>query len=253
MAGDDRVRHCAQCNLDVYNFSEMTCGEITRLVAASKGQRLCGRLYRREDGTVLTRNCPVGLRARIRRVSRRVGTALSAAMSVSLAAAQTLQHAPPSLVQIEQSETGIHLIVFDENHALIQRARVVVMSHDGTSVAEGTTDAIGQIRFPALAPDTYEVSISALGFANFRKAVAVRPRQMLDVEITMQVAGALMGEVVMAELETEPSSLANYLIPEPVSARDQPQEPLAVPKPSAVPRRNPLSKFLRALGHVLNP
>ena len=41
MAGNDRVRFCSQCNLNVFNFSEMTTAEVERLVATTQG-RLCG-------------------------------------------------------------------------------------------------------------------------------------------------------------------------------------------------------------------
>src|SRR5215471_11991380 len=76
MVGDDRVRHCQACNLDVYNLSKFTEGEIRALVANREG-RLCARLYRRGDGTVLTQDCPVGLRAVARRISRVAGAVLS--------------------------------------------------------------------------------------------------------------------------------------------------------------------------------
>jgi hypothetical protein len=62
MRGDDRVRFCDRCNLDVYNLAGMSRGEAETLVRRSAG-RLCVRLYRRQDGTVLTRDCPLGLRA----------------------------------------------------------------------------------------------------------------------------------------------------------------------------------------------
>jgi hypothetical protein len=66
MKGDDRVRHCASCRLNVYNVRELTRAEVEELVTRTNG-RLCIRLYRRWDGTVLTRDCPVGLqRARVR-------------------------------------------------------------------------------------------------------------------------------------------------------------------------------------------
>jgi hypothetical protein len=63
----ERVRFCSQCNLNVYNLSSMTRDEATALIARTEG-RLCVRFYRRSDGTVLTQNCPVGLRALKRRV-----------------------------------------------------------------------------------------------------------------------------------------------------------------------------------------
>jgi hypothetical protein len=60
MHGDERVRRCAQCELDVFNLSELTRAEAQALVRARDG-RLCVRFFRREDGTVVTKDCPVGL------------------------------------------------------------------------------------------------------------------------------------------------------------------------------------------------
>lgn len=62
MYGDDRKRFCSECKLNVYNLSDMTRDEAERLLINSEG-RLCVRYFRRADGTVLTRDCPVGLRA----------------------------------------------------------------------------------------------------------------------------------------------------------------------------------------------
>jgi hypothetical protein len=80
MTGDERVRFCNQCNLHVYNLSGMTKREAETLVTNTEG-RLCVRFYRRADGSVLTRNCPVGLRVIKQRVSRTLGAALSAVIS----------------------------------------------------------------------------------------------------------------------------------------------------------------------------
>jgi hypothetical protein len=62
MRGDDRVRFCQHCRLNVYNLSAMTRQEAEALIREKEG-RLCIRFYARRDGTVLTDNCPVGLRA----------------------------------------------------------------------------------------------------------------------------------------------------------------------------------------------
>ena len=69
MRGDERVRHCGQCRKHVYNFAEMTREEITQLIQENEGH-LCGRMYRRADGTLLTSDCPVGLRAIRQRLIR---------------------------------------------------------------------------------------------------------------------------------------------------------------------------------------
>jgi hypothetical protein len=79
MVGDERVRFCDQCSLHVYNLSGMTRQEAESLVTNTEG-RLCIRFYRRADGTILTRNCPVGLRALKQRVSRIAGATLSAVL-----------------------------------------------------------------------------------------------------------------------------------------------------------------------------
>jgi hypothetical protein len=75
MFGNERVRLCEQCHLNVYNLSEMSRVEAERLIDQAEG-RLCVRFYQRRDGSIITQNCPVGLRAIKRRLSR-VATAVA--------------------------------------------------------------------------------------------------------------------------------------------------------------------------------
>ncbi|HLM02755.1 MAG TPA: hypothetical protein VK400_17010 [Pyrinomonadaceae bacterium] len=69
MLGDERRRFCSACSLNVYNLSGMTRDEAENLLLASEG-RVCVRFYRRRDGTILTKDCPVGWQAVKRRMSR---------------------------------------------------------------------------------------------------------------------------------------------------------------------------------------
>lgn len=69
MIGDDRKRHCAECKLNVYNLSAMTKTEAESFLINSEG-RVCLRIYRRADGTVITRDCPVGLAKLKKKISR---------------------------------------------------------------------------------------------------------------------------------------------------------------------------------------
>lgn len=78
MVGDERVRYCDRCSLHVYNLSGMTRRKAEALVTSAEG-RLCVRFYRRPDGTILTRNCPVGLSALKRRAAH-AATALMTAV-----------------------------------------------------------------------------------------------------------------------------------------------------------------------------
>jgi hypothetical protein len=76
MRGDDRVRHCGECRLNVYNLSAMSRREAEALVRGKEG-RLCVRFFRRADGTMITRDCPAGIRA-LRRKAARLAAAVAA-------------------------------------------------------------------------------------------------------------------------------------------------------------------------------
>lgn len=66
MVGSDRIRHCGKCDKNVYNVAFMTRDEAEALLREAEG-RVCMRLYRRADGTVLTSDCPVGAQRKRRR------------------------------------------------------------------------------------------------------------------------------------------------------------------------------------------
>ena len=77
MAGDERMRFCKLCRLHVYNLAEMTRKEAEALVVGSTG-RVCVQLYRRPDGTVLTRSCRAA--RRIRRLAAMAASLVAAAV-----------------------------------------------------------------------------------------------------------------------------------------------------------------------------
>lgn len=56
MQGDSRVRHCGQCRKNVYQLAELTRNEAEALIMGAEGE-VCVQLYRRADGTVVTRDC----------------------------------------------------------------------------------------------------------------------------------------------------------------------------------------------------
>ena len=81
MQGDERKRHCGECNLNVYNLSGMTRYDAEHLLRMSEG-RLCVRYYQRPDGSILTKDCPVGWAAVKQRVSIFAAAAFTLIMSV---------------------------------------------------------------------------------------------------------------------------------------------------------------------------
>ena len=83
MKGDARTRFCSQCNLNVYNLSAMTRSEATAFVAQAEG-RVCVKFYQRKDGTIITNDCPVGLKLIRQRLARIISTVLAAVMSLMI-------------------------------------------------------------------------------------------------------------------------------------------------------------------------
>jgi hypothetical protein len=61
MAGDDRRRFCPQCHQNVYNISAMTREQALSLLR-ERERTPCVRFFRRRDGTILTADCPIGIR-----------------------------------------------------------------------------------------------------------------------------------------------------------------------------------------------
>src|SRR6185436_5457223 len=105
MIGTDRVRFCGQCSLNVYNLSAMTRDEAESLIARNEG-RLCVRFYRRGDGSIITQDCPVGLRAIQRRVSYLAKAIIAAAFTFLTSVG--LQSLIPGLAPLgRQVTTGV--------------------------------------------------------------------------------------------------------------------------------------------------
>lgn len=61
MVGDEQSRFCDKCAKNVYNLSAMTTEQAESLIREKEGH-LCVRYYHRADGTILTADCPVGVR-----------------------------------------------------------------------------------------------------------------------------------------------------------------------------------------------
>ena len=102
MIGSDRVRFCGQCSLNVYNLSAMNRTDAESLIARTEG-RLCVRFYRRRGGSIITKDCPVGLRAIRLRVSY-VAKAISS-MVLGLVAGLGVHEAFTKIVPLRSERT----------------------------------------------------------------------------------------------------------------------------------------------------
>ena len=81
MKGDDRVRYCSHCCLNVYNLSGMSRKEGEKLINEQEG-RLCVRMYRRDDGLVVTSDCERIRFQRTAKVVRHVAAGLAVLLTI---------------------------------------------------------------------------------------------------------------------------------------------------------------------------
>ena len=101
MVGDERVRHCGQCDKKVFNLSAMTRREAAAVLAEEAAP--CVRFYQRADGTLMTTDCPVGQKKKRVRLS-----VLSACAAVATGAAAFMSLDRESQCPMERVPAGLH-------------------------------------------------------------------------------------------------------------------------------------------------
>jgi len=189
--------------LNVYNISELSRIEAETLIASSEG-RLCARLFRRADGTVLTKDCPVGLRALRLRVSK-LAAAMFAAI-VSLCGGAFAQQSsgkdgktaciPQTRItrtsaSPTQAATSISGTVLDVNQAAVSGAKILITNVDTNDAWNTSTDADGRFQYDSLAAGNYSLKIEAIGFKNHVTTNIILERtQLLNIETILELDGA---------------------------------------------------------------
>ena len=96
MSGTEQIRSCERCQHKVYNLSEMTTAEAEALIRSAEG-RLCVRFYRRADGTVMTKDCPVGATARRTKRVAQATAGIAAAVGTAAALLRPQPRAEPTM------------------------------------------------------------------------------------------------------------------------------------------------------------
>ena len=209
MSGDDRVRFCDDCQLKVYNIAELKRVEVEKLIASSEG-RICARLYRRADGTVITKDCPVGLRALRLRVSKRVAAVFAAMVSfASIGSSQqsstkktecitqtriTRTNAP---TPAEQVVSGT---VMDQSQAVIAAARITLTNTVTREAWTIKANDEGHFEFKPRTAGVYSLTVEADFFSTHElTTLDVGAGKSINVDIILEVAtqgelvGVLMG------------------------------------------------------------
>jgi hypothetical protein len=177
MAGDDRVRHCSLCSLNVYNFAEMTRDEVSELLLRTEG-RICARLHRRADGTVITRDCPTGLRALRQRASRVAAAVVTAMLTLPAMAfggttcSKLKVHGSKVKLKIERlaaSQAAAFTCVVRESGTPLPGVTISIRDEATERKAPEfnlVTDVNGSISIPSLRSGLYRVEVTLSGFTS---------------------------------------------------------------------------------------
>lgn len=213
MTGDNRVRFCDHCHLNVYNLSELSRIEAEKLIVSTEG-RLCARLFRRTDGTVLTKDCPVGLRALRMRVSKRAAAvfALVASISATIFGQQSARDGktactPQTKVSrtVVASENATNLMsgnVLDPNGAAVPGGTVTLINDDTGETQTTSTNDAGRFEFANFAPGKYSINIEAAGFKKHQIINIIAEKdKTISLDTILQLAGEqVIGIVAIDDL-----------------------------------------------------
>lgn len=227
MIGNDVVRFCRHCNLDVHDITLMTREEAMALVRKSNG-RLCLRYIRRPDGTIQTAAPHQKLHLIKRRASRLVAGAFTATLSVCASvAAQTTSTTDEQVASCEVQlktdspsaniESGIALlfgVVQDPAQAVVAGATVTLTNQATKIEMRTTTDDEGQYSFPTLAGGNYTLSVDSPGFVRSVIEDINVPQAGERKQDVMLNVGAMSGAIAI--LPSEP--LLKAVVEEDVAA-----------------------------------
>lgn len=216
MTGDERVRHCHSCQLNIYNTSAMTKSEVEKLLSKNE-ERICIRLYRRVDGTILTKNCSVGIRAYRRKIGRLVGATLSAILglfSVSFAQQPNNEGLDASKIKIaifenQTQESVITGIITDQNGATIPFIDLKLYKKgEKKFFTKGKSNKDGIYVFKKISAGLYILEAKSRDFdtqiKNFRVEVSVKV--LLDFELNLKSKNVTVGIYVKEPLIDATSS-----------------------------------------------
>jgi hypothetical protein len=114
MTGDERARHCGACDKTVFNLSGMSRDEAEALIVEKEGD-LCVRYFQRKDGTILTKDCRVGVRRRRKLKVIAAGAAALVAGGALIAAfrgddEESIVMGTPEATEVEMGKVAIEPI-----------------------------------------------------------------------------------------------------------------------------------------------
>src|SRR5215475_7681682 len=199
MSGDEKKRFCSECNKFVYDFSQMTRRQVEAIVSIHRG-RMCARVTRRPDGSLLTLETPPIHPTVSRRASPVVNATLAAilglsapanVLSVEVSAAQLIVRSDADSDSARNPYGGGEALVggtaHDSQGAVIPNALVKLISDAGAELKTKSSSE-GEFTFARVPFGAYIMLVEAQGFyTHVNSNVIVDTPHEMRFEVTMKM------------------------------------------------------------------
>jgi hypothetical protein len=213
MSGDERVRFCDRCNLHVYNIARLTRKETEALIANTEG-RICARIFHRSDGTIMTKDCPVGLRAIRRQGAKVAGAVCAAVLSICSTALPRTRPglSTPQPRPSERINTGLTIspmisalvggAITDPNGDPIKNAVVTLINLQTNQQQTTRTDRKGRYRFQVSEFGSYNIKVHTPYFQLYELTLPLHLSDDVRLDISLMIQGVTGVVVIQAPPRT---------------------------------------------------
>lgn len=208
MHSDESARFCQSCQHDIYNFSEMTRGEIKKLIAASKKRKICARVAHNPDGTIKTAN------QKLHRIASKRASQIAAGVvgaSLAIAANVGAQDKPKiGKVAVRQTtndkqnrdSSQISFTILDPINAPIPNVAVTLTNQKTKKHFTVSTDQQGVAQFNLLTRGRYKIEVEApKGFQAFGEEL-INLQNVIEPNIKIILQLPIIGQIVSDWHET---------------------------------------------------
>ena len=197
MNGDHSQRYCDQCEKSVYNFSQLTRSQAEALIARTN-RKLCARIERRPDGSILTADKSYSLPRFNQKFLRIASATMSAALSLApVIAAKPVKNLPVLNFSQEQKDkkeqppqdqdraAKIFGVVQEEGMPV--SFAIVTISEINSSYAKSTPAKQGKYEFTSLQPGKYIISVFSPRSSLFSsQELLITASQALQFDVILQ-------------------------------------------------------------------
>ncbi len=217
MNGDQSQRYCDQCEKSVYNFSQLTRSQAEALIARTNG-KLCARIERRPDGSILTADKSYSLPRLNQKFLRIASATMSAALSLApVVSAKPIKNLPVlNFSQEQKNQTDAKVTeklariwgnVYDPAQAVVPNVKITLINESTKNERKTSSSEEGTYEFALLKPGTYQLVFEAVGFKKSTHTdIKIIDGQEMRQDNTLYI-GQILGDLVILQDKEVPTAL----------------------------------------------